>query len=607
MSSLSWPDDFADAVLCFDCLDVLRQMPDNCVDAVVTDPPYGLEFMGKEWDKLWTKRDKRGKRGFKNTGEGGRTTDPYLSAAVDKYIGGSQAQEWHYRWAVEVLRVAKPGAHLLAFGGTRTWHRLAVAIEDAGWEIRDTLMWLHGQGFPKSLDVSKAIDRMAGAEREVTGMGPYAGRRPHANHDTQGITFADDAYVRPSGDAITAPATPAARQWQGWGSALKPAWEPVLLCRKPLSEPTLAANVLRWGCGGLNIDECRISLPAGDEKVGGFGNGKVGYGGGEARGVEWQMKTNGRWPANACLTHNFGCRKIGVKRVKPKEGYRPNPVGVQADGNIQFTEKPVGYQKGSYTEPDGCEEVAAWECARGPDGEVICPVEMLDLQSGEVGSWLEKPVDRPEDERNPYGIYGSDSRARTITTYADTGGASRFFKQCTYGDEDWLCAPGCPLRLLDEQGGELHSNSKPGMVRHLDSPFGVGNNFVVQAAYGDTGGASRFFYCGKAARRERWFFCTDCQEAYPPGDKEQHGHGHVDAEGRQTWQHIVWHPTQKPLNLVKWLVRLVTRPGGIILDPFLGTGTTALAAKLEGFHFVGIDSDPIFCRIAERRLTAVLL
>jgi site-specific DNA-methyltransferase (adenine-specific) len=232
---------------------------------------------------------------------------------------------------------------------------------------------------------------------------------------------------------------------------------------------------------------------------------------------------------------------------------------------------------------------------------------MLDLQSGEVGSWLEKPVDRPEDERNPYGIYGSDSRARTITTYADTGGASRFFKQCTYGDEDWLCAPGCPLRLLDEQGGELHSNSKPGMVRHLDSPFGVGNNFVVQAAYGDTGGASRFFYCGKAARRERWFFCTDCQEAYPPGDKEQHGHGHVDAEGRQTWQHIVWHPTQKPLNLVKWLVRLVTRPGGIILDPFLGTGTTALAAKLEGFHFVGIDSDPIFCRIAERRLTAVLL
>jgi hypothetical protein len=562
MSSLSWPDDFADAVLCFDCLDVLRQMPDNCVDAVVTDPPYGLEFMGKDWD--------RGIPGIAFWGE--------------------------------MLRVVKPGAHLLAFGGTRTWHRLAVALEDAGWEIRDTLMWLYGSGFPKSIAIDKAIDRTLQVKREVIGKNPNA--RPNSGR-TGGIM--GEARGAVFNTELTAPASDAARQWQGWGSALKPAWEPVLLCRKPLSEPTLAANVLRWGCGGLNIDECRISLPAGDEKVGGFGNGKVGYGGGEARGVEWQMKTNGRWPANACLTHNFGCRKIGVKRVKPKEGYRPNPVGVQADGNIQFTEKPVGYQKGSYTEPDGCEEVAAWECARGPDGEVICPVEMLDLQSGEVGSWLEKPVDRPEDERNPYGIYGSDSRARTITTYADTGGASRFFKQCTYGDEDWLCAPGCPLRLLDEQGGELHSNSKPGMVRHLDSPFGVGNNFVVQAAYGDTGGASRFFYCGKAARRERWFFCTDCQEAYPPGDKEQHGHGHVDAEGRQTWQHIVWHPTQKPLNLVKWLVRLVTRPGGIILDPFLGTGTTALAAKLEGFHFVGIDSDPIFCRIAERRLTAVLL
>ena len=268
-------EDIIDKVICGDAIDVLRQMPDNCVDAVVTDPPYGLEFMGKEWDR-----------------------------------GIPRIAFWG-----EMLRVAKPGAHLLAFGGTRTWHRLAVAIEDAGWEIRDTLMWLYGSGFPKSLDISKAIDKAAGAEREVTGVRTLKGRAAQSTKEKGGTYTA----AAPSSAGmvkrvpITAPSTDAAKQWQGWGSALKPAWEPVLLCRKPLSEPTLAANVLRWGCGGLNIDAARIGMQIADREA--FLEKRVSWMKTDGKAYPGLMTspkdeaqareaaTKGRWPANVCLSH----------------------------------------------------------------------------------------------------------------------------------------------------------------------------------------------------------------------------------------------------------------------------------------------------------------
>ena len=192
-----------------DCLDVLRTLPDNSVDSVVTDPPYGLSFMGKRWD--------------------------YDVPAVDV-------------WA-ECLRVLKPGGHLLAFAGTRTQHRMAVRIEDAGFEIRDMIAWVYGSGFPKSLDVSKAIDNAAGAVREVVGY-----REP------SGSGVAGSASPDASGSHIwtgeirsNEPITPAARQWQGWGTALKPALEPITVARKPLCG-TVAANVLAWGTGAINVD-----------------------------------------------------------------------------------------------------------------------------------------------------------------------------------------------------------------------------------------------------------------------------------------------------------------------------------------------------------------
>jgi hypothetical protein len=199
--------EIGDATLyCGDCLAVLRTLPESSVDAVVTDPPYGLSFMGKRWD--------------------------YDVPSVEI-------------WA-ECLRVLKPGGHLLAFAGTRTQHRMAVRIEDAGFEIRDMIAWVYGSGFPKSLDVSKAIDKAAGAEREVVGT---VKKTPSASANC------NEGWVRPWAEGkttmdITAPATPEAQQWQGWGTALKPALEPITVARKPLSEGTVAANVLAHGTGG---------------------------------------------------------------------------------------------------------------------------------------------------------------------------------------------------------------------------------------------------------------------------------------------------------------------------------------------------------------------
>lgn len=237
-----------------DYLEVMKTLPAGSVDAVVTDPPYGLEFMGKEWDKL--ARPKPGNLG--GFADGNKPSFERVRSHLPAM------QDWHYRWAVEALRVAKPGAHLLAFGGTRTHHRLMCAIEDAGWEIRDVIMWLYGSGFPKSLDVSKAIDKAAGVAMETRGHFPFT---PADDAATPGAFRTNEERENP-GCRKQPPATDAARQWSGWGTALKPAWEPIIVARKPL-EGTVAENCLRYGTGALNIDGCRVE-PTGEsrERVG---------------------------------------------------------------------------------------------------------------------------------------------------------------------------------------------------------------------------------------------------------------------------------------------------------------------------------------------------
>lgn len=236
-----------------DCRTIMGQLEPESVDSIVCDPPYELGFMGKGWDRS--------------------------GIAYDVSV-----------WS-ECLRVLKPGGHLLAFGGSRTYHRLACAIEDAGFEIRDQIQWLYGSGFPKSLDVSKAIDALAGAERAPGEAGPYADRRPNA----PGESIFNGAGS-PTSALVTFPVTDAAKQWRGWGTGLKPAHEPLVLARKPLIG-TVAENVLQHGTGGLNIDGCRIDLQGQNKTTGGCSGTGALLGGGIVERVP-EDNSIGRWPAN---------------------------------------------------------------------------------------------------------------------------------------------------------------------------------------------------------------------------------------------------------------------------------------------------------------------
>jgi hypothetical protein len=332
-----------------DSIEAMRAMPEASIDAIVTDPPYGLGFMGKAWDDL-------------PPGE---------------------------EWARECLRVLKPGGHLLAFGGTRTWHRLAVAVEDAGFEIRDSIAWLYGSGFPKSHDVGKALVK-AGADE--------------------------------------------AERWQGWGTALKPAFEPIVVGRKPLAG-TVAANVLAHGTGALNIDACRV-------------------------GAQGESLTRGN-SINAYMLG--GCSTVEeLRELAARDAPCPDPRKGSARAVLAYLEK--------------------WQASGG-------------YAQHESGRW-------------PANVVLDDTQAAELD---DQGGASRFFPT--------------------------------------------------------------FKYQAKAPKRER---------------------PKVDG---------VAHPTVKPLELMRWLVRLVTPPGGVVLDPFAGSGTTLEAAKLEGFAAVGIEREAEYLPLIDARLT----
>jgi site-specific DNA-methyltransferase (adenine-specific) len=437
-----------------DCREVMATLDAESVDAIVSDPPYGLSFMGKGWDH-----------------------------------GVPGVEFW-----TEALRVAKPGAHLLAFGGTRTYHRLACAIEDAGWEIRDCVMWVYGSGFPKSHDVSKAIDKAAGAEREVVGPNPWNHVRNHSPEAWNGATRTQDGKYGSTGSGhsdITAPATEAARQWSGWGTALKPAWEPIIVARKPL-DGTVAGNVLTHGTGGINVDGCRVGaskeVPASVSRkatancyAGGWREA------GETPGIGGHDPNLGRWPAN--LIH------------------------------------------------DGSEEV--------------------------VGLF---PQTRP-----------GESPARR--------------------------------------------NSEPGSGRTMGSGW-HGEDSGVRVVL-DSGSAARFFYCAKASKADRdegcegleerdradqsaWVRkCNVCGDTFCDPKTSKPHFGHDDFSFVSPSPRRNHHPTVKPTDLMRYLCRLVTPPGGVVLDPFTGSGSTGKGAVLEGFRFIGIEREAEYVEIAKARIAAV--
>lgn len=388
-----------------ECFDKLRELEDNSVDSVVTDPPYFLSFMGKDWDKL----------------------DGNIAANVEFWK--------------EVLRVLKPGGHLLAFGHSRTHHRLYIAIEDAGFEIRDTIMWLYGTGFPKSLNVAKSIEglitvgsaqknvfnELAGESLDIGTVGMFADAKKHG--------FRKQNPKQHGARTLNA-TTEQAKKWEGWGTALKPAHEPICLARKPL-EGTVATNTLKHGVGGLNIDESRVATT--DNLNGGaYSNGldkeRACQVPGPARGQTYKQP-EGRWPANVLLDKEAG----GI----------------------------------------------------------------LDEQSGiSKSSKRSSKYNKKTEDRNGYTPEASD-----------------------YRDDN---------------------------------------------TYADTGGASRFFYCAKVSKKER-------------GTNNRH-------------------PTLKPKALMSYLIKLITPPGGKVLDPFMGSGSTGLAAKEEGFSFIGIEREPEYFEIAKARI-----
>ncbi|WP_372395211.1 DNA methyltransferase (plasmid) [Azospirillum sp. HJ39] len=403
-----------------DCRSTLRwKLRKAMFDSCVTDPPYELGFMGKEWDKR------------------GVAFDPETWRAVYDRL--------------------KPGAHLLAFGGTRTFHRIACAIEDAGFEIRDTVMWLYGSGFPKSLDVSKAIDKMAGAEREVVAEGPTVRRlRPGADQNKDGSweKLGDRTYTH----TVTAAATEAARQWEGWGTALKPAFEPIIVARKPLIG-TVAGNVLAHGCGALNIDACRIATT---DKLGG----------GAEKQTTADQKGNDGW-------------------VRPwmEDGQSREAHAQRVQANVQKAEA--------------------------------------------LGRW---PANVIHD--------GSDEVEGAFAAFGTKTSGTGAIKRTSAGDNE------------GNRGAAYGAESRP--------------EGTPMVCYGDSGSASRFFYCAKANKADR------------AGSK---------------------HPTVKPIALMRYLCRLATPPGGTVLDPFAGSGSTLQAALEEGFNAVGIEREAEFVADIERRMT----
>jgi site-specific DNA-methyltransferase (adenine-specific) len=465
-----------------DCLELLKTLDAESVDAVVTDPPYGLEFMGKEWDGADGFRRSLNAADVERENVFGRT-----SARAPEYRALETFQRWCEAWARECLRVLKPGGHLVAFGGTRTYHRLACAIEDAGFEIRDALDWIYGTGFPKSLNVSKGIDAAAGAEREVVGktgrcVGP-------SQAGANGIGTFKEANWKNSDDK-TAPATDAAKQWDGWGTALKPAHEPIVLARKPLIG-TVVANVLKHGTGALNVDACRVDggkdVPGGRARTAPQGSayGDLSKQTGDTSG--WDANV-GRWPPNILLTHAPECVESGV-------------------------------------------------CAEG------CPVAEMDRQSG----------------------------ALTSGTGAIAQESGPGYKAACFG---------------------AHTRA-------------VGTPMVE---YGDTGGASRFFpifrYCAKADREERERGCEGLAGRQRDDSRIEGNPGGDNPRNRGVQKRGNHHPTVKPVALMRWLVRLVTPPGGLVLDPFLGSGTTAVACKIEGMQWIGCEREAEYIAIAEARVAA---
>jgi len=422
-----------------DCIEAMKAMPDNSVDSIVTDPPYELGFMGKSWD----------------------------ASGIAFNI-----EVWQ-----EALRVIKPGGHLIAFSGSRTYHRMAVAIEDAGFQIRDQIMWVYGSGFPKSHNISKSLDKAENIE--VWENNAYGGGNSKCDECGKWLISGSPCQCP---KPIVEFKTEAAQQWQGWGTALKPAHEPMVLARKPL-EGTVANNVLTFGVGGLNIDATRVV----------------------ADGENFD---------------NLKSRPIGKLNTR-----RNDETDEEFDARV------------------------------GESPEQLAALAKLK----ELGRF---PANFIHD--------GSDE-------------VVALFPQTTSGKPSGL------------RGVSNHN------VAYADMAAGS-----ELTGFGDSGSAARFFYCAKASKRDRNEGLEGFEAKRDHDGRKDGGVGGDNPRNRTNNAKLNHHPTVKPTSLMQYLIRLVTPPNGIVLDPFMGSGSTGKACAYEGFEFIGIDQSAEYVAIAQARIDFAL-
>ena len=422
------------------CLDRLKDLEDNSVDAIVTDPPYGLSFMGKKWD--------------------------YDVPSVDIWK--------------ECLRVLKPGGYLLSFAGTRTQHRMAVNIEDAGFEIRDMIAWVYGSGFPKSLNIGKAVDKLQGNEREDLGEHEPFGREGRsgsgkAKFGVEGWDTKPKVHL-----------TKGTSQWEGWGTALKPALEPITVARKPLGEKTVAENCLKWGVGGINIDGCRIENTKHDE--------------------------------------------------------------------YDLTKRELSLAKGISNDNSFLDAIHGKDMKHGITNKGRFPANLIHDGSDEVVE-----------------LFPVCKQAKNVGE----------FKQL---ESMRFSAGGEGVKKQKQTNGEIISAS-----------------------------ASRFFYCAKASKAERNIGCEDIEDkaviSTSNGGRENVkmtvGGASLKGENKVPEPTKNNHPTVKPIALMEYLVKLVSREGQVVLDPFMGSGTTGMACKKLDREFIGIEMMPEYMEIAKCRIEGV--
>jgi len=420
-----------------DCLDKLKELEENSLDSIVTDPPYGLSFMGKKWD----------------------------------YDVPSQ-EIWE-----ECLRVLKPGGYLLSFAGSRTYHRMAVRIEDAGFEIRDQIMWIYSTGFPKSHNVGKSIDKLQGNEREEVGERVTGNALQKTSKTGE---FADGKH----GGTQIIKETKGNSKWEGWGSALKPAHEPIVMARKKLSEKTIASNVLKWGCGGINIDGSRVKVDKDNEPR------------------DYSKE-------NRCQDVNYKIKKVdSVWNVLPERNFGEGMQKTLTQGRF--------------------------------------PANIIIDGSDEVLAGF------PESK-----VSGAAKNGRVNI------------------------------------GGKDYSNT--------NNVFGGGVGKKTGVLHNDSGSAARFFYCAKASKSDRNEGLEEFEKK--AGGSNAKGYTKDVAKGVDRNRPVAnFHPTVKPTKLMQYLIKLVTPTNGTCLDPFMGSGSTGKAAKMEGFNFIGIEREEEYFNIAKARI-----